>query len=301
MDLTFTPGRTRRAAVAALLLAGALAGSARSQAFTQTWTFDQTTTGQDIAWTAPSTVHPSASVFDTSYLITKVEVKVKYLFFTFTLDVTDQVPPDQLAGTGPVPGPAPITLFDNVITYPDPPAAPALSAHVTSGLNAAGAGTFTATGVTLGTTTVDLGPPFGLQPVTITSVRIAGSITMHTTWFDLAQPLPGTGGAPLLVGSGPLADGQLMALELTNALPGGTAYVIAGLSYLGAPLKGGVLGPGPDIIVALPIDVSGGVTLSALWPSGVPAGFSIWFQEWFADAGGPQGFAASNTLRGVTP
>ncbi len=200
MDLTFSLGRARGAAAAVLMLAGALAGTARSQAFTQTWTFDQTTTGQDIAWTAPSTVHPSASVFDTSYLITKVEVKVKYLFFTFTLDVTDQVPPDQLAGSGPVPGPAPITLFDNVITYPDPPAAPALSAHVTSGLNAAGAGTFTATGVTLGTTTVGLGPPFRLQPLTITSVRIAGSITMHTTWFDLAQPLPGTGGAPLLVG-----------------------------------------------------------------------------------------------------
>ena len=292
-----------RSVLGTLLLCAALTGSARAQSYTQTWTFDQTTTGQNVSWTSPTAVFPTASIFDTSYQITKLEVKVKYLFFTLgPFDVTSQVPPDQLAGGGPIPGPAPITIFDNTITYPDPPAAPTVSAHITSGMNAGGFGTFSATNIVLGTATIDLGPPFGSQTVQLVSIRIVGSLTIHSTWFDLHQPLAGTHGAPLLVPSGPLVAGELMALELSNALPGGSAFLVVGFANLNAPLKGGILGPSPDIIiVGLPIDVSGSFTLPAIWPTGLPANFSLYFQEWFADAGGPQGFAASNTIRGVTP
>jgi hypothetical protein len=34
---------------------------------------------------------------------------------------------------------------------------------------------------------------------------------------------------------------------------------------------------------------------------GLPADFSVFLQEWIADAGGPVGFAATNALRAVTP
>src|SRR5262249_18672863 len=124
--------------LSAAVLCAALAAPLRAQSFAQTWTFDESTTGQNISWTAPTAVFPSATVFNTTYQITKVLVTVKYLFIPLTLDVTNQVPPDQLAGGGPIDGPAPITIFDSTITYPDPPAAPALTAHITSGMNAGG-------------------------------------------------------------------------------------------------------------------------------------------------------------------
>jgi hypothetical protein len=141
-----------------------------------------------------------------------------------------------------------------------------------------------------------------VQTVQVLSIRVAGSLTIHSTWFDLHQPLPGSNGAPLLVGSGPLTGGEPMALELTSGPSFGIGHLVLGFSLLNAPLKGGNLGPNPSVIVSgLPLDVTGSYTLSALWPTGIPAGFSLYFQEWFADPGGVQGFAASNTLRGVTP
>jgi hypothetical protein len=45
----------------------------------------------------------------------------------------------------------------------------------------------------------------------------------------------------------------------------------------------------------------GGFLLAFTWPSGVPAGIQIWFQHWVTDAGGPNGFSASNGLRATTP
>jgi len=285
-----------------LLLLAALAAPSRAQSFTQTWTFDQSTSGQNIAWTSPTAVFPSASTFDTSYTLTKVEATVQYLFFTFPVDVTSSIPPEQLSGGGPIAGPAPITIFDSVIQYPEPPDPASVSAHVTTGMNAGGFGTFTATNVVLGNAIVDLGPPFGMQTVTIKSIRVAGSLTIHSTWFDLAQPLPGSNGPPLLVGSGPLIGGQPMALEISNAKSFGIGHMIVGFSLLNAPLKSGILGPNPSVIVSgLPLDITGAFTLSAAWPTGIPANFSIYFQTWLADAGGAQGFAATNTIRGVTP
>ncbi len=90
-------------------------------------------------------------------------------------------------GSGGVPGPAPITIFDESITFPDPPDPPAVSAQVTIGLDAAGFGTLAATDVVLGTFVIDLGRPFGEQEVDITSLRIAGTITItaETCPWDL--------------------------------------------------------------------------------------------------------------------
>ena len=71
-----SPARRLLRPLAAVLV---LAAAARAQ---QTWTFDETTTGQDIHWTSPTTVSPSAVAYDTSYHLDLVEVKIHYLFFT---------------------------------------------------------------------------------------------------------------------------------------------------------------------------------------------------------------------------
>jgi len=272
------------------------------EAHAATWTFDQTTSGQDINWTSPTAVDPSASVYNTTYAISTVAVTVKFLNIPFgPFDVTNQIPPEQLAGGGAIPGPGPITIFSDTLAYPAPPAAPSVAALVSSGMNAGGFGFFSATNVVLGTLLVDLGFPFGMQNVQITSIRIAGSLTIHATWFDEGHAKSGTGGEPLLTGAGTLVGGESMTLALSGALPGGTAYMVIGLSALHAPLKGGVLVPAPNFVLPLPIDAFGEIVLTAPWPTGLPADVSLYFQDWIPDPLGLQGFAASNGLRGVTP
>jgi hypothetical protein len=267
-----------------------------------TWTFDQTTSGQDIQWVSPTAVDPGASVYDTSYAISAVTVTVSFIGIPFgPIDVTNQIPPEQLAGTGPIPGPAPITIFSDTLAYPAPPEPPSVAALVSSGLDATGHGFFSATNVVLGTLLVNLGFPFGTQSVQITSIRIAGSLTIHATWFDLGHALSGTGGEPLLQGAGTLAGGEPMSLSLSGALPGGTAFLVIGFAALQAPLKGGVLVPSPDIVLPLTIDAFGELVLSAPWPAGLPGDLAIHFQHWIPDPVSLKGFAASNGVRGVTP
>ena len=122
-------------------------------------------------------------------------------------------------------------------------------------------------------------------------------------WHDIGQELAGTGGiSPNLAGSGPLEPGSAGSLLLSNALPNAASWLVVGLASLAAPFKGGVLVPEPLFPLAIATDGSGVVLLSwTAWPSGVPAGTSLWFHAWIADSGGPAGFAASNALQAVTP
>ena len=55
------------------------------------------------------------------------------------------------------------------------------------------------------------------------------------------------------------------------------------------------------ILAPIPAGAGGAWTLPVAWPSGLPCALSGWLQVWFADAGAPQGFAATNGLRGTTP
>jgi hypothetical protein len=64
------------------------------------------------------------------------------------------------------------------------------------------------------------------------------------------------------------------------------------------PLEGGVLVPALDLINAgPPLDADGGLVLTGPWPSGVPTGLEVWF----ADTGGPFGWAAFNAIKGTMP
>ena len=118
----------------------------------------------------------------------------------------------------------------------------------------------------------------------------------------LGGGLSGTVGEPALVGGGFLVGGDPVDLSLSGALPGGTATLVLGLSALNAPFKGGQLVPAPDILLAgLPVDGLGDYQLATTWPTGIASGFSFWAQFWIADAGAPNGFAASNGVMATTP
>ncbi|MFT7464746.1 MAG: hypothetical protein ACI9EF_003105 [Pseudohongiellaceae bacterium] len=121
-------------------------------------------------------------------------------------------------------------------------------------------------------------------------------------WTDLGNGLAGSTGVPVLTGSGPLTAGSFNPIELSNTLPLTSTFFIAGFSALNAPLKGGILVPTPDILIAgIPTDATGGWSLSSAWPPGVPTGFLTYWQTWIPDAAGVVGFAATNGLSSQTP
>ena len=104
-----------------------------------------------------------------------------------------------------------------------------------------------------------------------------------------------------MTGSGDLVVGNLVTLSLTNAAPSTLAVMFIGTSQINLPFKGGVLVPSVTFDFGFFTDPSGDIVLGAPWPPGAPSMFSFYFQYWWADAGGPQGFAASNGLSGTTP
>jgi len=265
-----------------------------------TWNFDITTTGNDVSWSSPTAVDPSAAGYTASYEITLVEVDVKWMGIPFNnIDVTGMIDPSLLSQTGYADGPAPIVVFDDSFLWPPPPQPPGVAADIVMGLDAFGYGYTNATNVYLGTVEIDLGPPIGIQTVSIESLRIVGHLTVYTTWYDLGNALAGTHGIPTLTGTGYLTGGEPMGISLTGALENSTAFLAIGFSRIDAPLYGGTLVPAPNIVVVLPTGASGSINLSTTWPDGVPAGFSTYFQYWIQDPAGPHGFAASNGLEGI--
>lgn len=137
---------------------------------------------------------------------------------------------------------------------------------------------------------VDMGAyEFGSEPVGL--------------WTVLAPGLAGTAGlVPALSGSGSLVGNDNTTLLVVDALPGASAFLIAGFTTLNASFKGGTLVPAVDVLISgLPVDATGAQQFSFLWPVGVPANVSLFYQYWISDAGGPVGFSASNGLQSTTP
>jgi hypothetical protein len=134
------------------------------------------------------------------------------------------------------------------------------------------------------------------------SVRPDGTLGAGLTWTDLGQALAGTYGAPQLAGIGLLSAGLPVTLSLGNALENSSVALIIGFSTVNLPFKGGVAVPAANLLIAgLPTSPTGTLALSSPWPTGLPSGFSVYFQEWIVDAAGPKGFAASNAIAGITP
>ena len=55
------------------------------------------------------------------------------------------------------------------------------------------------------------------------------------------------------------------------------------------------------MIPNLVTDGTGGIAHAATWPAGVPSGVSLRAQFWLKSTTTPQGFAASNGVRGTVP
>ena len=121
-------------------------------------------------------------------------------------------------------------------------------------------------------------------------------------WTDVGQGLAGVAGVPVLVGAGSLQPGSAGSMTLAGAAGSAPAFLIAGLSEIEAAFKGGTLVPYPLIILPRPTQPNGSFVVPWLhWPSGLPAGTTLFFQTWVSDAVGVAGFSASNAMVAVTP
>jgi hypothetical protein len=143
------------------------------------WAFDLETEGADVFWTSPTAIGTGAARYEAGYELTSVEVDVSWLGIPFgPFDITGEIPPELLAGSGIFDGPLPITIFDTHLVFPEPPEPPSVEADVLIEIDAAGFGQASITNVFLGEIEFDLGPPFGTQTVTIESVRATGTVTV---------------------------------------------------------------------------------------------------------------------------
>lgn len=130
------------------------------------------------------------------------------------------------------------------------------------------------------------------------NVNVANVLTEVPTWVDVGFAKAGLDGLPVLTGTGALSAGSANQLSLSSARPSSTATLVAGISTLNAPFKGGTLVPDPILLLTLPTSAAGTATLPFTWPAGIPAGFPIWFQAWIQDADASFGLSASNGLKG---
>jgi hypothetical protein len=124
-------------------------------------------------------------------------------------------------------------------------------------------------------------------------------------WDDLGQSLAGTHGIPELVGKGALIGGLPASVTLQGALENSVTVFVIGTAAVNLPLLGGTLVPAfePPFGAYLVQTTSGTgqASLATTWPSGQPSGKRYYFQCWTHDPGAPQGFSASNAVRGTTP
>lgn len=129
-------------------------------------------------------------------------------------------------------------------------------------------------------------------------------LTPDLRFADLGFALAGARGAPVLRAYGNLLGGGPLVLEVENARAAAPAFLVIGAAQLGVPLFGGTLVPDPSPpggVLALTTDAEGELRATLPWPSGVPAGTTIWYQTWILDPTGPRGFAATNALRSTSP
>jgi len=140
------------------------------------WEFSISTGGEDVHWVSSTAVDPQADQFEYLFEITYVAVDVIFLGIIIgPNDVTGDIDPDLLFGTGIENGPAPIVMMDEPLEADaDGDGDIDVGADFYMLLNGKGYGQFDLTNVFLGDVLVDTGWPFGWQNVQIDRIYIDG-------------------------------------------------------------------------------------------------------------------------------
>ena len=159
------------------------------------WAFSENTSGNDIHWTSPTSVDSNADQYEYLYEITYVAVDVIFLGQVIgPNDVTDQLDPDLLLGTGVEDGPSPITLMDESLEADaDDDSEIDVAAHFYMHINGKGFGQVDVTDVFLGDVWVDLGWPIGWQNLEIDRIYLDGYMDITPITFPCPEDINGDG------------------------------------------------------------------------------------------------------------
>ena len=148
---------------------------------TESWPFSITTEGEDVSWSSPTTVRANAQQFDATVTINELLVEgLADIGFgdpvpVGPIDVIDEIPEEDQTQSGSIAGPAPVTVVDQSIVFPEPPEEPTFSGDVLVEIDAQGTAHLSMTNIELGTATLDV-PPFGTVDVQLTSVTVSGDV-----------------------------------------------------------------------------------------------------------------------------
>jgi hypothetical protein len=115
-------------------------------------------------------------------------------------------------------------------------------------------------------------------------------------WKVLGGGLKGAADVPNLAGTGALVPGTPARLSIRGGTPGSSAFLVAGLSELDAPFKGGTMMPVPDILLPMSMAPQGALDLAFSWPA-APPGVVLTVQFWFKSLGEVASWSASNALQ----
>ncbi|HZM00966.1 MAG TPA: integrin alpha [Planctomycetota bacterium] len=134
----------------------------------------------------------------------------------------------------------------------------------------------------------------------------AGTVRVYSgcarIWDQTGAALNGSNGELNLAACGVMAGADPVTLKLIKAAPSASAVLVVGLAAIELPFHGGVMVPSPDVLIfGLATDPDGGLELDGTWPAGLPSGVAVHMQFWVPDAGGTEGWSASNGVSASTP
>ncbi len=135
-----------------------------------------------------------------------------------------------------------------------------------------------------------------------TAAAAYGMTTGDNPFTDIGFALKGTKGDPVLAGVGSLVAGSTVQFHLTNAKASSIAMLFVSVASTPTNFKGGKLVTVPPLLkINIASDANGSFLLPAVWPTGIPSGFSMWFQEGISDTGAILNVALSNGLKAIQP
>jgi hypothetical protein len=103
---------------------------------------------------------------------------------------------------------------------------------------------------------------------------------------------------PSLAGWGRLDGQSTVSLHVYDTFFDGTlVLLVVGSRELNLPIGDDLLVPAPELLLPLFIGANGDVSVSGIWPPGLPPGFSVWFQAWLATGYLSEPWSVSNALR----
>ena len=140
----------------------------------ESWNFNLSSTGNDIYWTSPTTVRTDGELYRSYFKLNSVQVDVVWNGFGIDgIDVTDQVPAEDLFEEGEAPGPPPLEFGSSSVNVP-----PTIAFDVFLVMNPDGETIYRMSNIQLGTAVVDI-PIFGEQTVQLTAIYLNCSLDME--------------------------------------------------------------------------------------------------------------------------